>query len=130
MKMFFALSFFVFLVVLFAGLYGDTPDATHAWAVHDWNRPKPTAEMNGFATGHYTEFVNAILGKGPYYVQTHSRCFSDIEYCIPQMEGILIGCVAQRLPNQRLAWNSKSQSFDVPAANDFVKPYIRKGFEF
>ena len=27
--------------VVFAGLYGDTPDATHAWAVHDWNRPKP-----------------------------------------------------------------------------------------
>ena len=25
----------------FAGLYGDTPDAKHAWAVHDWNRPKP-----------------------------------------------------------------------------------------
>ena len=26
---------------VFAGLYGDTPDARHAWAVHDWNRPKP-----------------------------------------------------------------------------------------
>ena len=25
-----------------AGLYGDTPDSKHAWAVHDWNRPKPT----------------------------------------------------------------------------------------
>lgn len=25
----------------FAGVYGDTPDAKHAWAVHDWNRPKP-----------------------------------------------------------------------------------------
>ena len=24
-----------------AELYGDTPDAKHAWAVHDWNRPKP-----------------------------------------------------------------------------------------
>jgi hypothetical protein len=24
-----------------AGLYGDTPDAKHAWAVHDWNRPVP-----------------------------------------------------------------------------------------
>jgi len=24
-----------------AGLYGDTPNATHAWAVHDWNRPPP-----------------------------------------------------------------------------------------
>jgi len=24
-----------------AGLYGDVPDARHAWAVHDWNRPVP-----------------------------------------------------------------------------------------
>ena len=24
-----------------AALYGDAPDAKHAWAVHDWNRPKP-----------------------------------------------------------------------------------------
>ena len=26
---------------LFAGLYGDTPNAKHAWAVHDNNRPNP-----------------------------------------------------------------------------------------
>ena len=25
----------------FAGLYGDVPNATHAWAVHDRNRPNP-----------------------------------------------------------------------------------------
>lgn len=30
---------------VFAGLYGDTPDAKHAWAVHDWNRPKPHKVM-------------------------------------------------------------------------------------
>lgn len=28
-------------VQAFHGLYGDTPDARHAWSVHDWNRPKP-----------------------------------------------------------------------------------------
>jgi hypothetical protein len=28
-------------VQAFNGLYGDTPDARHAWSVHDWNRPKP-----------------------------------------------------------------------------------------
>ena len=26
---------------VFAGLYGDTPDAKHAWSVHDRNRPNP-----------------------------------------------------------------------------------------
>jgi hypothetical protein len=28
-------------IALLAALYGDVPDAKHAWAVHDWNRPKP-----------------------------------------------------------------------------------------
>jgi len=91
---------------------------------------KSSVEMKGFAEGHYGEFVNAILGKGPYYEQTHSRCFSDIEYCIPQMEGILVGCIAQQLPGKKLNWSSKDQKFDEAAANALVKPYIRKGFEF
>jgi len=91
---------------------------------------KSTVEMKGFAEGHYGEFIRAIFGVGPYYEQTHSRCFSDIEYCIPQMEGILVGCVAQRMPGTKLKWCSKWQKFDVAAANDFVKPYLRKGFKF
>ena len=91
---------------------------------------KSSVEMKGFAEGHYGEFINAIYGKGPYYEQTHSRCFSDIEYCIPQMEGILVGCIAQRMPNQKLYWSSKRQSFDRPDANAFLRPYIREGWEF
>ena len=91
---------------------------------------KSTVEMKGFALGHYIEFLDAIRGQGPYYVQTHSHCFSDIEYCIPQMEGILVGCVAQRLPGKKLNWDSCKQSFNESAANAFIKPYIRKGFEF
>ena len=88
-----------------------------------------TVEMKGFAEGHYGEFVNAIRGLGPVYEQTHSRCFSDIEYCIPQMEGILVGCVAQQVSG-KLVWNATTQSFDNKAANALVKPYIRKGWEF
>jgi len=90
---------------------------------------KASVAMKGFAEGHYTEFLNAIRGVGPVYSQTHSRCFSDVEYCIPQMEGILVGCVAQRVAG-KLAWDSSKQLFDNAAANALVKPYIRKGFEF
>ena len=90
---------------------------------------KSTVEMKGFANEHYLEFVNAIRGEGPYYEQTHSRCFSDVEYCVPQMEGILVGCIAQRVKG-KLAWNSAKQTFDNEAANALVKPYIRKGWEF
>jgi len=90
---------------------------------------KSTVEMKGFAEGHYGEFINAIRGEGNYYEQTHSRCFSDIEYCVPQMEGILVGCVAQQVAG-KLVWNSATQRFDNKDANALVKPYIRKGFEF
>jgi len=90
---------------------------------------KASVEMKGFGGGHYIEFLQAIRGEGTVYEQTHSRCFSDIEYCIPQMECVLVGCVAQQVAG-KLAWNSASQRFDVAAANDLICPYIRKGFEF
>ena len=90
---------------------------------------KSTVEMKGFANGHYIEFLDAIRGEGPYYEQTHSRCFADTEFCVPMMEGILVGCMAQRVPG-KLRWNSATQTFDNAAANNFVKPHIRAGWEF
>lgn len=36
---------------VFAGLYGDTPDARHAWAVHDLNRPNPVKVEAGAQYG-------------------------------------------------------------------------------
>lgn len=90
---------------------------------------KSTVEMKGFAEGHYGEFLRAIKGIGPVYEQTNSRCFADVEYCIPQMEGILVGCVAQQVPGKHV-WDSATQSFGDAAANALVKPYVRKGFEF
>ena len=91
---------------------------------------KSTVEMKGFAEGHYTEFLRAIRGEGPVIEQVGSRCFSDIEYCIPQMEGILVGCIAQQVAG-KLVWNAATQTFaGNAAANALVKPFIRKGWEF
>ena len=88
-----------------------------------------SVEMKGFGEGHYLEFCRAIRGEGPVYEDTNSRCFSDIEYCIPQMEGIIVGVTAQRVSG-KLKWDTKAQKFDVAAANDLIKPYIREGWEF
>ena len=90
---------------------------------------KSSVEMKGFAGGHYTEFLRAIRGEGPVFEQTHSRCFSDIEYCIPQMEGILVGCVAQQVEGKH-TWDSARQCFGDKQANRLIQPYVRKGFEF
>jgi len=82
------------------------------------------------ADGHYVEFVQAIRGEGPRFEQTHSRCFSDIDYSIPIMEGILVGCIAQRVEG-RLDWDSAAYRFtNSNAANAFIKPTLRAGYVF
>ena len=85
------------------------------------------------ADGHYIEFLDAIMENGPVFRETKSRCYSDVEYSIPIMEGILVGTVAQQLPYKKLSWCTKRQQFcadNKDAANAFVKPYIRRGFKF
>ena len=49
----------------FANIMGDLPDATHAWAVHDPNRPRPPVVSVG-ATGVPSDaivlFADAFIG--------------------------------------------------------------------
>ena len=72
--------------------------------------------------GHYAEFVNACKGEG--------KCYSDIGFSIPMLEGMLVGTIAQQVPG-KLVWNSGKQAFaGNDAANALIKPYIRKGWEF
>jgi len=48
MKKYIVISIVAAPALAIAGLYGDTPDAKHAWAVHDMNRPKPAkVEVGG-----------------------------------------------------------------------------------
>ena len=86
----------------------------------------PAVELDG----HYNEFLDAIRGVGPVFRDTKSRCFSDVDFSVPIMEGILVGIAAQRLPSTKLRWDSATQSFDDPRANAFVSYAPRKGFEF
>ena len=46
---------------LFAGLYGDVPDAKHAWSVHDLNRPKP-AKVEVGANGVPSDAIVLVDG--------------------------------------------------------------------
>lgn len=84
------------------------------------------------ADGQYIEFLDAINGVGPVFAETNSRCYSDVDFTIPIMEGILVGVAAQRVlePGTSFKWDSATQKFDNEKANAIIKPYIRKGFEF
>ena len=80
--------------------------------------------------GQYAEFLEAIKGESPVYAETHSRCYADAEHSVPMMEGMLVGCIAQRVPGV-LTWDSANQVFvGSHAANALVKPYIRSGWAF
>ena len=80
--------------------------------------------------GQYAEFLDAIKGESPVIAETHSRCYADIEHSVPMMEGMLVGCIAQRV-HSVLAWDSANQVFvGNRAANALVKPFIRSGWEF
>ena len=80
--------------------------------------------------GIYGEFLDAIKGETPMIEETHSGCYADIEHSIPMMEGMLVGCIAQRIPSV-LNWDSANQVFvGNREANSYVKPYIRSGWEF
>lgn len=67
------------------------------------------------------EFCDAVKGEG--------KCFSDADYSTAIMEGMLVGCAAQRL-NAELRWDSAARRFDSAAANALVEPYVRAGWEF
>ena len=80
--------------------------------------------------GQYGEFLDAIKGETPMIEETHSRCYSDIEHSVPMLEGMLVGCIAQRVPGV-LRWDSANQVFvGSREANALVKPYIRSGWEY
>ena len=81
------------------------------------------------ADGHYIEFLDAINGDGPVLPLVNSRCYSDVDFSIPIMEGILVGTVAQQVPG-KLKWCTCKQKFDSEMANALIKPVIRQGFEF
>lgn len=80
--------------------------------------------------GQYAEFLEAIREETPVIEETHSRCYADIEHSVPIMEGMLVGCIAQRVPGI-LNWDGSNQVFiGSRAANALVKPYIRSGWKF
>lgn len=62
-------------------------------------------------------------------IRGQAKCFSDIDYSTGILEGMLVGCLSQRL-NRKLNWNASSQTFGDKDADALIRPYIRPGWEF
>jgi predicted dehydrogenase len=70
---------------------------------------------------HYRAWTDAILaGK---------QANSHFDYAAPLNETVMIGTVAQRLPDRVHRWNAGALSFDSPEATAHVRRSYRKGWE-
>ena len=67
------------------------------------------------------EFVDACKGL--------VKAYSGADHSVPILESMLVGCIAQRVPGV-LNWDAKLQKFDNDLANQYLRPYIRTGWEF
>lgn len=80
-------------------------------------------------SGHYLEFLHAIRKTTPVIEEVNSRCYSDVNFTTPLVEGVLVGCIAQRVKG-KIKWDADARKFDSAAANALIRPNLRKGFEF
>ena len=72
-------------------------------------------------SAHQIEFVKACKGE--------CKAFSDTDHSVPMMEGMLVGCIAQRVPG-KLVWNAAACRFDGNSEADrYIRPVQRDGWK-
>ncbi len=69
----------------------------------------------------HLEFIKACRGE--------AETFSGVDHSVPFVEGMLIGCLAQRVEG-KITWDAMACKSDNYMANALLRPYIRKGWEF
>ncbi len=82
------------------------------------------AMFAGFAAekrDHYRMWTDAIL--------TGKPANSPFEYAGHLTEIVMLGTIAQRVPERLLRWNAAALAFDDPAATALVRRSYRKGWE-
>jgi len=84
--------------------------------------PKTLPRITG--KNHWEEWVHAIKGTGP-------KPGSNFDYAVPLAQMLLLGTVAQRVPNTKLLWDDKAGKFTNNAeANALLNYTRRKGWQY
>jgi predicted dehydrogenase len=77
--------------------------------------------VEGRATDHYHQFVDACLGNG--------KTTTPFQYSGNLTESVLMGTVVNRFPGEKLLWNSAALQFtNKPEANRFLRRRYRDGW--
>jgi predicted dehydrogenase len=82
----------------------------------------PTPVLPRVTGGHMGEWLTSLKG-GP-------KSLSNFANSAPYAEWMLLGTISWRFPNEKLLWDGQNLKFtNNEKANEFVKPYMRKGWE-
>jgi hypothetical protein len=86
-----------------------------------WKEYELPPELLPRSVNHQMDWVRACKGGAP-------AC-SEFSIAVPYIEWLILGAVALRVPG-KLLWDAKNMRFtNNEAANQYLKPYIRKGWE-
>lgn len=86
----------------------------------DSRAPESIRRVEGGQGGHQADWIRSCKDGKP--------ASSHFEYGGALTELVLLGVLAQKIPNTRLVWDRKKMQFDNEAANALVKPTFRKGW--
>ena len=84
-------------------------------------KPAPALPKIEAAPSHFDEFVLRCREGG--------KARSDFSTVESLMEAVLMGSIAEQLPNHRHVWNAATRTFDTPEATALTKSAYRAGWE-
>jgi hypothetical protein len=87
-----------------------------------WAEYKLPPQILPRSVSHQLDWVRACKGGQP-------GC-SNFDIAVPYIEWLILGAVALRVPNTKLMWDAKNMKFDNAEANKYLRPFMRKGWEF
>ena len=87
-----------------------------------WAEYKLPPQILPRSVAHQQDWVRACKGG-------QAGC-SNFDIAVPYIEWLILGAVALRVPNTKLMWDAKNMRFGNTEANKYLRPYMRKGWEF
>jgi Oxidoreductase family, NAD-binding Rossmann fold/Oxidoreductase family, C-terminal alpha/beta domain len=86
-----------------------------------WAEYKLPPQILPRSVSHQMDWVRACKGGLP-------AC-SNFDIAVPYIEWLVLGVAALHVPKTKLMWDAKAMRFNNEEANQYLRPYVRKGWE-
>ncbi len=106
---------------MIAGSHGAPPRLIPETQMDRVRQNKPPKYLPRVDGSHEQNWIDACKGK--------TKACADFEYSVPMTEVVLLGCIATRLQERKLFWDSKAMKFsNDETANELLQRQYRQGW--